>query len=473
MTSVTTVTDSVVKLFEICSTKLKTMQIKQWEDKNLSQFSYGILSDCEKKVILVDPSRNPQPYLDWATQNDAQIVGIIETHPHADFISSHLELQQTTGATIYTHSLVGPSYPHQTFDEGSTIEIGKIKLTSIHTPGHSPDGISVLLEHDGKQKAVFTGDTLFIGDCGRPDLREGAGNLKANREDLARQMYHSLRGKLMKLNDDVLVYPAHGAGTLCGKSLSKENTSTIGKEKQTNWSLQDATEDEFVKNLLADQPFIPAYFPYDVELNRNGAAALEKSIATVNIQESADNGIETGLNQSLWVVDVRDEKEFKKGHLPHSINLMENGKFETWLGTLIKPAEKFYLVGNSKQQLLRVIERTAAIGYETAIAGAFATNSGKVKETEIDLNLFKKNPTGYTIVDVRNTSEVKDKAIFPNSLNIPLAQIRERVAEIPTDKPIVVHCAGGYRSAAASSLVHAKVNGSTPVFDLSEAIKQF
>ena len=237
--------------------------------------------------------------------------------------------------------------------------------------------------------------------------------------------------------------------------------------------MQDATEDEFVKNLLADQPFIPAYFPYDVELNRNGAAALEKSIATVNIQESADNGIETGLNQSLWVVDVRDEKEFKKGHLPHSINLMENGKFETWLGTLIKPAEKFYLVGNSKQQLLRVIERTAAIGYETAIAGAFATNSGKVKETEIDLNLFRKNPTGYTIVDVRNTSEVKDKAIFPNSLNIPLAQIRERVAEIPTDKPIVVHCAGGYRSAAASSLVHAKVNGSTPVFDLSEAIKQF
>ena len=207
------------------------MKIKQWEDKNLAQFSYGILSDCEKKIILIDPSRNPKPYLDFASEHNASIIGIIETHPHADFISSHLELHGLTGAVIYTHSLAGATYPHEAFDDGATIEYGKIRLTSLHTPGHSPDSICVLLEHDGVQKAVFTGDTLFIGDCGRPDLREGAGNIQSKKEDLARLMYHSLRDKLMQLNDEVLVYPAHGAGTLCGKNLSKENSSTIKKEK--------------------------------------------------------------------------------------------------------------------------------------------------------------------------------------------------------------------------------------------------
>lgn len=458
---------------EIWPTKFEAMQIKQWEDKNLSQFSYGILSDCDKKIVLIDPFRNPQPFLQWANENDATIIGIIETHPHADFISSHLELQQQTGATIYAHSLVGASYSHQLFDEGMNIEFGKIKLTSLHTPGHSPDSISILLEHDGKQKAVFTGDTLFIGDCGRPDLREGAGNLKVKREDLAGQMYHSLREKLMKLNDDVLLYPAHGAGTLCGKSLSHENSSTIGKEKSTNWSLQEATEDEFVHSLLADQPFIPAYFPFDVELNRKGASSFQKSTTGVRMIESTNSNYQKELDKTLWIIDVRNERDFKEGHLPHSINLMENGKFETWLGSIIQPGEKFYLAGESTEQLKRVIERTAAIGYEIAIAGAFITKGGEMKEEKIDPMLFEKHQDDYTIVDVRNASEVKDKIIFRNSLHIPLAEIRQRVAEIPADKPIVVHCAGGYRSAAASSLIHSVMNGKTSVFDLSEAIKKF
>ena len=449
------------------------MQIKQWENNNLSQYSYGILSDCEKKAILIDPSRNPRPYLDWAAENGATIVGIIETHPHADFISSHLELHQTTGATIYTHSLVGASYPHQAFDEGTTITLGKIKFTSLHTPGHSPDSISILLEHEGKQKAVFTGDTLFIGDCGRPDLREGAGNMKAKRKDLAIQMYYSLREKLMTLNDDVLVYPAHGAGTLCGKNLSKENSSTIGQEKMTNWSLQDATEEMFVQNLLTDQPFIPAYFPFNVEVNRKGAAPLQESISKVAINENPSEEVLNSLDRSLWIVDVRKEADFKEGHLPHAINLMEDGKFETWLGSIIKPEEEFYLAGDSIEQLQRAIERAAAIGYETAIAAAFVTKGGEAKEAAINVNQFKNHLDAYTIVDVRNITEVKDKVIFPGSLHIPLADVRGRVAEIPTGKPIVVHCAGGYRSAAASSLIHAQLNGTTPVFDLGEAIKQF
>ena len=449
------------------------MQIKQFEDKNLSHYSYAILSDCEKKIILIDPARNAKQYFDYAKENDALITGIIETHPHADFVSSHLELHQTTGATIYTSKDVHALYPHQAFDEGQTIQLSKIKLTALNTPGHSPDSISILLEHEGKQKAVFTGDTLFIGDCGRPDLREGAGKIQTTRTELARQMYHSLRNKLMKLEDDVTVYPAHGAGTLCGKNLSKERSSTIGEEKKTNWSLQEATEEKFVQNLLADQPFVPHYFPYDVELNRKGVAGFKDSIAKVKISGTAAEDKTSALDKALWIIDTRNEEEFKKGHVPHSINLMEEGKFETWLGSIIKPEEKFYLVSDSQEQLQTMLERTGAIGYESQVAEGFVIDCGIVKEEKINVDEFKNHQQDYTIVDVRNTSEVKEGKIFKSSISIPLSEIRNRVAEIPTDKPIVVHCAGGYRSAAASSLIHAQLDGTVKVFDLGEAIKKF
>ena len=449
------------------------MLIKQFEDKNLSHYSYAILSKSEKKIILIDPARNPQQYLDYAKEHGTQITGIIETHPHADFVSSHLELHKITGATIYTSKLVDALYPHQSFDEGQIIQLGNIKLTALNTPGHSPDSISILLKHEGTQQAVFTGDTLFIGDCGRPDLREAAGKIQTTRTELAKQMYHSLRDKLMMLEDDVIVYPAHGAGTLCGKNLSKESSSTIIEEKKTNWSLQQTTEQEFVQNLLADQPFVPHYFPFDVELNRKGAAGLNESIDNIKTGITADEKAISALDKSLWVIDPRREEDVKKGHLPHSINLMENGKFETWLGSIIKPAEKFYLACNSKEQLQTMLERTAAIGYESQVVEGFVIESGTVKEEKINVSEFKKHQQDYTIVDVRNTSEVKEGKIFQNSISIPLAEIRNRVNEIPTEKPIVVHCAGGYRSAAASSLIHSQLNGTVKVFDLGEAIKQF
>jgi hydroxyacylglutathione hydrolase len=450
------------------------MDIQQWEDKNLAHFSYAVLSECERKVVLIDPARNPEPYIDYAKKHDAAIIGIIETHPHADFVSSHAELSQLTGAPVYISKLVGVSYPHKTFDEGDAITFGKIKLTPLNTPGHSPDSISIVLEHDGKQKAVFTGDTLFIGDCGRPDLREGAGNIKATRDALARQMYASLRDKLMQLPDDVVVYPAHGAGTLCGKALSKAESSTIGAEKMTNWSLQEMTEDEFVTNLLADQPFIPAYFPFDVELNRRGLPPFRESTSKVKLSDPIRSAADAAkLQKSLWVVDARPEKDFKEGHLPHSVNLMEGTKFETWLGSIIKPEEKFYLGGASEEQLQRLIERAAAIGYEGQIERAFVVGYGPEKSEPLDLDAFKKNADQFTIVDVRNPSEVKEKKLFPGAIEIPLAEIRNRVDEIPTGKPIVVHCAGGYRSAAASSLVEAKVDGNAKVYDLSEAVKEF
>jgi hydroxyacylglutathione hydrolase len=446
------------------------MEIKQWEDKYLSHFSYAILNEDEKKIILIDPARNPKPYLDFAEKNDAVITGVIETHPHADFVSSHLEIHQNTGSVIYASKLVNAYYPHQTFDEGEEINLGQIKLKALHTPGHSPDSICIVLNHEGKDKAVFTGDTLFIGDCGRPDLREGAGNIKATRNDLAKQMYHSLRDKLMTLADDVIVYPAHGAGTLCGKALSKAESSTIGAEKMTNWSLQEMSEEEFVKQLLSDQPFVPAYFPYSVELNRKGAPHFEESINKINIETSLDSN---SLNTSIMIVDARDEKTYKKGHLPNSINLMEGTKFETWLGSIIKPGEKFYLAGQDEDQLRKLIERSASIGYEGQIEKAFIVKEGNEKIEPIKVSEFKDHKEDYTIVDVRNPSEVKEKKIFADSIAIPLAEIRERVHEIPTDKPVVVHCAAGYRSAAATSIIKSKLNSNVKVFDLSDAIKDF
>ncbi|MEO8766326.1 MAG: MBL fold metallo-hydrolase [Ginsengibacter sp.] len=450
------------------------MQIKQFEDKNLAHFSYAIMSDCEKKIVLIDPTRDPHQYLKYAKDNKAQITGIIETHPHADFISSHLELHNTLGAVIYASKMTGAAYPYQSFDEGQDIILGKIKLSALNTPGHSPDSICIVLEHDGKQEAVFTGDTLFIGDCGRPDLRPDASNAKDAAIKLAKQMYHSLRDKLMPLQDDVIVYPAHGAGSLCGKSLSKAPTSTIGEERKSNWSLQQQPEEEFVKELLSGQPFIPAYFPYDVALNKKGAKAFNESIRAVKIGEPVTNeSTKNRLTKAHWIIDVREADTYKKGHLLHSVNLMKGAGFETWLGSIIKPDEHFYIVAADEKSIQQIIARTAVIGYESQVEEAFLVNYTEVTEEKIDVQKFREDPNTYTIIDVRNTSEIKDEIIFENSLSIPLGELRERLSKIPLDKPIVVHCASGYRSAAGSSLLQSVLTGKAKVFDLGKAVKKF
>lgn len=450
------------------------MKIKQFQDKNLSHYSYAILSESERQVVLIDPSRNPDQYYKFSAESEAVIIGVIETHPHADFVSSHLEIHQQTGAKIYGSKLIKASFPIVGFDNGDFIEFGKIKLKALNTPGHSPDSISVVLEYDGKDKAVFTGDTLFIGDCGRPDLRESDGARESLLENLSRKMYTSLRDKLMKLDDDVLVYPAHGAGTLCGKALSKANSSTIGAEKISNWSLQAMSEEQFVKKMKTDLPFIPAYFPFDVELNKKGALAFSESVNNVPIGDSikAETAAKR-LQKDLWVVDVRDEKQFKKGHLAHSVNIMEAEKFETWLGTIIKPYEDFYLAANHADQLKKMIERAAAIGYEQQIREAFILDYAQQQNEIFDVDKFRKHQKDYTIVDVRNPAEVKEKEVFSGSINIPLPELRGRIDEIPMNKPIVVHCAGGYRSAAASSLISSEVNGAANVYDMGEVIEEF
>ena len=444
------------------------MKIEQFEDKQLSHYSYSISSESSEEIVLIDPSRNIQPYLNYAKQHHAKIIGIIETHTHADFVSGHLELHQITGAVIYCSKLSGVSYPHHTFDEGDQIIFGDVTLRPISTPGHSPDSICIVLLHQEQYKVVFTGDTLFIGDCGRPDLRETAGNITAKRNELAAKMFHSLRHKIMSLGDEVVVYPAHGAGSLCGKALSERNKSTIREEKLHNWSLQEMTEGHFVEQLNAEQPFVPAYFPYDVELNRKGAKCVQDAVAQIPVGMPEDGFI--NLDDHVLIIDTRPSVEFRAGHLPAAVNIMAEGKFETWLGTIVEPGEQFYLVADNETSLETLILRCCKIGYESFIKAAFVIEEGPVKSNTTNVSHFKSNPALYTIVDVRNFTEVKNSPGLKDAIHIPLQELRRRFSEIPIQKPIMVHCAGGYRSAAASSMLKKYLSPTASVYDLSTAV---
>jgi hydroxyacylglutathione hydrolase len=443
------------------------MQIQQFYDEGLAHASYAILS--EGKIALVDPGRNPQPYTDFAESQGAKIVAVIETHPHADFVSSHLEFHQNEGATIYVSKLVGAAYPHVGFDQGDSFSLGEVTLHALHTPGHSPDSISILLkDSQGKDHALFSGDTLFIGDVGRPDLREKAGNLTAQREELARMMYQTVQQKLTPLADEVLVFPAHGAGSLCGKNLSDARQSTIGEQRATNWAFSAADEATFVDTLLQGQPYIPKYFGYDVDLNKQGAPAYQRSISKVSIWP-----IGATLPAGALVIDTRKQDQFAAGHIPGAINIMNGGKFETWLGSIVGPEERFFLVAETAAELEILIHKAAKIGYEAGIEGAVVNPAGMTEQgTSFDLSAFTSNPEAFTLVDIRSRDEHATTPIFAGAINIPLPELRERAGEIPMSKPILIHCAGGYRSAAGSSIVAGQVK-QVPVLDFSEAIKDF
>ncbi|MAN59274.1 MAG: MBL fold metallo-hydrolase, partial [Flavobacteriaceae bacterium] len=439
------------------------MKIKQFEYAPLSHFSYAVIS--EGKMAVIDPERDPMQYYTFAEENDAQIVAVFETHPHADFVSSHLQIHQETGATIYCSSKTGADYPHSGFDDGEEVTVGAITFTARNTPGHSPDSITIIAREDSKT-ALFTGDTLFVGDVGRPDLREKAGHVKAKREELAKMMYDTMQNKFSDLPDNAYVYPAHGAGSLCGKGMSKDATSsTLGNERVSNWAFKDQTEAEFMDELLDSQPFIPHYFGYDVDINKTGAEKVGRLLGEIPLRLN-----QTKKDDSLLVIDTRNEEAFKEHHLPGSINIMgtkEGHKFETWLGSIVQPDERFYLVVPSVSQARNILERTSKIGYETQVEAIMTLGESNLKAMDdFSVGLFKKNPKDYTVVDIRNESEVADGKFFEHAIAIPLHELRERTGEIPTEKPIVVHCAGGYRSAAGSSILDKELDGAT-VYDLS------
>ncbi|WP_336127068.1 rhodanese-like domain-containing protein [Mesoflavibacter sp. CH_XMU1422-2] len=444
------------------------MNITQFEDKPLAHYSYAIISD--NKMAIVDPSRDPKPYYKLAEKENAKIVAVFETHPHADFVSSHFQIHKETGATIFVSKLVGANYPHKTFDDGDVFNLGSVQFSAINTPGHSPDSITIIAKNNADY-AMFSGDTLFIGDVGRPDLREKAGNMKAKREELAKSMYQTMQTKFNDLPDNTIVYPAHGAGSLCGKNMSKDASSTLGREREENWAFKNLSEDDFVNHILKDQPFIPSYFGYNVDINKVGAKDYEKAISKANFQFKADS-----FEDNALIIDVRNEADFKKNHLKGSINIMaktENDKFETWLGSIVKPEEAFYVVLNTVEDKDEILHRIAKIGYEDQLQGILTLDDSSFESTEkIDLSDFKNNPNQYTIIDIRNKSEVEEGKFFDNAISIPLNELRDSENQIPTDKPIVVHCAGGYRSAAGSSII-SNLKNDTKVYDLSDAVSQF
>ncbi|RAK66063.1 MBL fold metallo-hydrolase [Hymenobacter edaphi] len=442
-------------------------RIHQFYDKGLAHASYAVLSGG--RMAVIDPGRDPQPYYDFADEQEARIVAVIETHPHADFVSSHLEIAQETGAAIYVSRLVKAGYPHRPFDEGDRISLGQVELHALNTPGHSPDSITILLVDElGQIRAAFTGDTLFVGDVGRPDLREDEAVGGHKREELAGLMYDSTRDKLMTLPPTTKVYPAHGPGSLCGKTTSPDLDSTIGKELRTNYALQPMTRAEFVQVLLEDQPFVPKYFGRDVQLNKQGAPAFEDSVRAVKHLPGG-----TALEPEVLIIDTRPAAQFRQGHLPGAINLMDGGKFETWLGSILGPQEPFYLVAESQIALDTVIRKAAKIGYEGNIQGALLTpREVPTTSPAVDVERVRQHPEQFTVVDIRNRTEAK-KQVFDGALLIPLPELRERAHEVPTDKPVLVHCAGGYRSAAGASILQAALPAGTEIYDLGEAINEF
>lgn len=443
------------------------MKIKQFYDEGLAQASYAIVS--EEMMAVIDPARNPQPYYEYAREQGVKIRAVIETHPHADFVSSHLEIHEDTGAVIFCSSKTNAAYPHEGLDHEDILPLGAIRLKALYTPGHSPDSISILLiDQDGREYGVFTGDTLFVGEVGRPDLREKGGEIETQQEQLARQLYHSTRNILMQLERETMLYPGHGPGSLCGKNISEKRTSTIGLELVENELLQEMDDKEFVSTLLCDQPFIPKYFKHCVALNLRGAPGYQESMGKVD-RLTPDEMLESGV----LIVDARPENKFKNTHFQGAVNLMNGPKFETWLGSIVDPAESFYLIAEEENELDTLIARAAKIGYETNIKGAMAISKpGDQKSRYLNLEHFKANPAAYTIIDVRNAGELKEGKLFEHAQHIPLHELRERAKEIGSQLPLMVHCGAGYRSAAGFSILEKELPNAQ-VYDLGEAVKEF
>lgn len=441
--------------------------IEQFEDKGLAHFSYAVMAG--KKIVLIDPQRNAQPYYDFAQKNNASITGVIETHPHADFVSSHFEIHQQLNVPIYASSLTKSKYPLKKLDESDIIHLtDQIGLRAMYTPGHAPDHIAAVLFENSKDIAVFSGDSLFLGDVGRPDLLDFSSESEKQRKYLAAMMYDTIHQKFAKLNDDVIVYPSHGAGSLCGKSIRKAASSTIGYEKLNNYAFENRTKDEFVNLLLSDQPFIPKYFAYDIHLNIKGAPALKANLEKLNYLPK-NYQPEVGA----LIIDTRPAAVFKSSYLSGAINIQGTGQLETWLGTIVAPESKFYLVAADEQSLQTAVRKAAAIGYESNIQGAFVYDASNGSRFDVfDNSSFDPKENKYTYIDVRTEKEVKNQPILKNSINIPLQEFTNRLSEIPKGKPVLLYCGSGYRSATAASILKRDMPA-IEVFDLGSAVSRY
>ena len=441
------------------------MKIEQIYTGCLAQGAYYIESNGE--VAIIDPLREIQPYIDMANKNNAKIKYIFETHFHADFVSGHVDLSKATGAPI----IFGPTKMETGFDakiadDGQVFELGKAKIKVIHTPGHTMESSCFLLiDEDGKEKAIFTGDTLFIGDVGRPDLAQHV-IADLTEEKLAAHLFDSLRNKIMPLSDDLIVYPAHGAGSACGKNMSKETTDTLGNQKKTNYALRpDMTKEEFVKAVLTGLTAPPSYFPKNVLMNIQGYDSINEVMERGSHALSAE-GFEAAANEThALILDIRDPQTFAKGFIPNSVNIGIDGSFAVWAGTLIPDIKQEILLVAEPGREQEAITRLARVGYDYTIGflnGGFETwkKAGKeidtIKSISVDefAAIVEKN-SDINILDVRKKSEYDSEHII-GAETAPLDYINDSMLKVNKDKTYYVHCAGGYRSMVFNSILRAR-----------------
>lgn len=437
------------------------MILKQYYLGCLAHASYLIADEETGNAAVVDPQRDIDEYVRDAERQKLRIRHVFLTHFHADFVAGHLELRDRVGAKIHIGARGEAEYAFTPMKDGDTLSLGSVRLTVLETPGHSPESISILvhdLRRDEKKPyAVLTGDTLFIGDVGRPDLRASLGWSAA---DLGSLLYDSLHKKLLPLPDETLVYPAHGAGSLCGKNLSKDTVSTMGIQRQFNYALAPMTREKFIELVTTDQPDAPEYFTYDAILNTKERSTLEKSLAKSLKPMTLAQALamrDTGAQ----IVDVRDVAEFEAAHMAGAVNIGLGGSFATWAGTLLDRGKPIVILAEPGREE-EAATRLARIGFDH-VAGyienammALETHAELIESTEriTALNLSERLKAGDppAVVDVRTPAEWKANHIA-GSLNIPLNRLPERIAEVPKDRPVVITCAGGYRSSVAASIL--------------------
>lgn len=438
------------------------MKIEQIYTGCLSQGAYYIESNGEAAII--DPLREVAPYIEKAKKNNASIKYIFETHFHADFVSGHVTLAKETGATIVYGPQATTGFDALIAKDQQEFKIGAISLTVLHTPGHTMESTTYLLRDENeKDIAIFSGDTLFLGDVGRPDLAQKAADL--TQEDLAGILYESLRKKIMPLADDVLVYPAHGAGSACGKNLSKETVGTLGEQKKTNYALRaDMTKEEFIKEVTDGLLPPPQYFPLNVKMNKEGYEDIQTVLESGTKPLSAE-AFEVAANETAAIVlDVRHQDDFAKGHIPQSIFIGIDGGFAPWVGAMVGNVAQPILLVTPEGREEETVTRLARVGFDNTLGFLKGgIEAWKNADKQVDVvegidavelkNIIEKNK--IEIFDVRKPGEYLSEHIT-EAHNTPLDFINDHMSEFPSNKPFYIHCAGGYRSMIAASILKSR-----------------
>jgi glyoxylase-like metal-dependent hydrolase (beta-lactamase superfamily II)/rhodanese-related sulfurtransferase len=437
------------------------MVLKQYYLGCLAHASYLIADEASGQAAVIDPQRDIAQYLADAERLGCRIGHVFLTHFHADFVAGHLELRDRTGATIRLGERAAAEYEFTPMGDGAAMELGRVRLEVLETPGHSPESISILVydpDHsEDSPYAVLTGDTLFIGDVGRPDLRASLG---WSADELASMLYDSLHQKLSPLPDDTLVYPAHGAGSLCGKNLSTDTVSTIGIQRSYNYALAPMSRERFIEIVTTDQPDTPAYFTYDAVLNTRERPtldeALERELRPLSLAELLEL-----MQGGAQLLDTRESTEFEGAHVRGALNIGLGGSFATWCGTILDRERPVVVIAEPGREL-EAATRLGRIGFDT-VAGHLAGGMQQLEDAPDLLDRTERITAGSLaeqlassepplVVDVRSTGEWEQGHIDA-AVNLPLSQLRDRLEELPSDRPLVIHCAGGYRSAIAASLL--------------------